>query len=135
MWNWNREEDRFLLTLDFHVFDCLFVCLFVCRPTWKFLLIWRHHHCRWRAANFDLCSTLMTFEQWGFFNVPHLLPHRPTDLLLYLFATTAVLSISKHKQCGHCDRTLFLPVYVYIYGIYYFNSSYPLNVMSIIAKS
>ena len=28
-----------------------------------------------RAANFDLCSALMTTEQWGFFSVPHLLWH------------------------------------------------------------
>ena len=52
------------------------VCLFV----WSFSshsrifsLIWRRHHCRWRAANFDLCSALMAIEQWGFFSVPHLL--------------------------------------------------------------
>ena len=46
---------------------------------WNFCLeislIWRRHHCRWRAANFDLCSALMVFEQWGFFGVPHLLWH------------------------------------------------------------
>ena len=44
----------------------------------KFSLIWRRHHCRWRAANFDLCSALMAIEQWGFFNVPHPLRHGPT---------------------------------------------------------
>ena len=32
-------------------------------------LIWRRHHYRWRAANFDLCA----IEQWGFSRVPHLL--------------------------------------------------------------
>ena len=57
---------------------CLFVCLFVCllgvfhspreffthMETWPFLL---------KAANVDLYSKLMAFEQWGFFSVPHLL--------------------------------------------------------------
>ena len=47
-------------------------------PLEKFSLIWRHHHCRWRAAYFDLCSALMVIEHWGFFNVPHPLRHGPT---------------------------------------------------------
>ena len=60
---------------------CEYLCLFVwilsshsriCRS-----YIWRCHHCRWRAANFDLCSAL-SIEQWGFFNVPHPLQHGPT---------------------------------------------------------
>ena len=49
----------------------LFVCFFV--PLGNFSLIWRRHHCRWRAANFDACSALMALEQWEFFSVPHLL--------------------------------------------------------------
>ena len=58
---------------------CLFVCLFVClfgvyHPTREFFT----HHCRWRAPNSGLCSALMAIEQWGFFNVPHLLRHGPT---------------------------------------------------------
>ena len=44
-------------------------------PLGNFSLIWRRHHCRWRAANFDLCSALMAIEQWRFFNVPHPLRH------------------------------------------------------------
>ena len=42
-------------------------------PLENFSLIWRRHHYRRRAANFDLCSALA--EQWGFFSVPHLLWH------------------------------------------------------------
>ena len=42
-------------------------------PLENFSLIWRHHHCQRRTANFDLCSTLMANEQWWFFSVPHLL--------------------------------------------------------------
>jgi hypothetical protein len=38
-------------------------------------LIWRCHHCRWRAKNLDLCSALRAFEQGGIFIVPHLLWH------------------------------------------------------------
>ena len=44
-------------------------------PLENYSHIWRRHHCRWRAANFDLCSALMAIEQWGFFSVPHLLWH------------------------------------------------------------
>ena len=57
---------------------CLFVCLFgVYRPTRKFFTQMDTSHRRWCAANFDLCSALMAIEQWGFFNVPHLLRHGP----------------------------------------------------------
>ena len=41
-------------------------------------LVWRRHHIQWRAANFNKYSALMAIEQWGFFNVPHLLRHGPT---------------------------------------------------------
>ena len=52
----------------YYYYCSLFVCLFV----------WRSHHYRWGAVNFDLCSALMTIEQWVFFSVPHLLWHEPT---------------------------------------------------------
>ena len=52
-------------------FVWLFVCLFVV-PSRTFHS-WKSHHCRWSAANFDLCLALMAIEQWGFFSVPHLL--------------------------------------------------------------
>ena len=55
----------------------LFACL-VFVPLENFLLVWRRHHYRGRATNFDLISVLMVIEQWGFFNVPHLLWHKPT---------------------------------------------------------
>ena len=57
------------MTID-HTLICLFG-VFV--PLKNFSLIWRRHHCRWSASNFDLCSALMTVEQWGFYSVPHLL--------------------------------------------------------------
>ena len=41
----------------------------------NFSLLWRRHHYRWKAANFDLFSSVMAIEQWGFFIVPHLLWH------------------------------------------------------------
>ena len=54
-----------------------FVCMFgIYRPTWNISLIWRRHHCRWRAANVDLCSTIITIEQWWFFvSLTHRLWH------------------------------------------------------------
>ena len=41
----------------------------------NFSLIWRRHHGRWGAANFDPYSALMTMKQWRFFNVQRLLWH------------------------------------------------------------
>ena len=64
--------------MEWFGFLCVFffVCLEFIVPFETFSLIWRRHHCRWRAANFDLlCSALMAIEQWGFFSVPHLLWH------------------------------------------------------------
>ena len=51
-----------------------FVCLFVWVQIKNFSLIWRRHHYRCRAANFDLYSALMAIEHWawGFFGVSHL---------------------------------------------------------------
>ena len=57
---------------------CIFVCWEFILPLENFSLIWRRQYCRWRAANFDQCSALMVIEQWGFFNVLHLLWHGPT---------------------------------------------------------
>ena len=48
------------------------VCLLrVFRPTQEFFT----HHCRWRAAKFNLSSALKASKQWGFYRVPHLLWH------------------------------------------------------------
>ena len=59
-----------------HWFVCLFVCLFVWGLTFNSTIFHSFGHlCRWRAANFDLCSALMAIEQWGFFSVSHLLWH------------------------------------------------------------
>ena len=56
-----------------------FVCLFgVFRPTWESFTHIKTSTLQRRAANFDLDSALMAIEQWGFFNVPHPLCHRPS---------------------------------------------------------
>ena len=52
------------------------VCFEFFAPLENFSLIWRGHHWRCRATNFDPCSALMAIEQWGLFSVPHLLWHR-----------------------------------------------------------
>ena len=67
---------------------CFFLYLEFIVPLENFSLIWWRHHCRWRAANFDLCSALMAIEQWGFLNVPQLLWHGPT---LYNLTLTPVV--------------------------------------------
>ena len=71
--------ERALYTLEISLFVrsfvrlfvcvCLFVWLFVCLgffvPLENFSLIWRHQHCRWSAANFDLGTALIAIEKWG----------------------------------------------------------------------
>ena len=72
------KTQTFVSYMD-HTFKSIIVCLFICLgyfvPLENFSYIWRLHHCRWRAANFDLCPALMVIEQWEFFSVPHLLWH------------------------------------------------------------
>ena len=50
----------------------MFVCLGFFFPLENFSLIWGRHHCRWRAANFELCLALMTVSV-RFLSVQHLL--------------------------------------------------------------
>lgn len=37
--------------------------------------LWRRHHYRLRASNFDFCSAFIVIEHRGFFSVPNLLRH------------------------------------------------------------
>ena len=80
-------------------FVCLFVCLFVyiwfSAPLDYFSLSWRRHHSRWRATNFYLYSALIAIEQWGFFNVPHLLWHRPTLYNAHLRGSVTLIPIAE----------------------------------------
>ena len=94
-----------------------------------FSLILRRHHCRWRAANFDLCAALMAIEHWGFFNVPHLLwqgasvynghlrgpvtltPNArglAVELLLPAFTTLVCRDQRSNPDLPHVRRTLYL---------------------------
>ena len=71
---------------------CLFFVFFLLED---FLLIWRRHYYRWRAANFDLCSALMASEKWGFFNVPHLPWHGPILYNGHLRGTVTLTPVAK----------------------------------------
>ena len=61
-WCEQKFSEKYKLLLVF-----VFVTLRKCS------LKWRRHHCRWRAANVDLCSALISTEQWEFFSVTDLL--------------------------------------------------------------
>ena len=65
--DFNDSIDHQVLWVVFIFF--MFFCFCFCFMFWFFVplenfsLIWRRHHCRWRAANFDLSSALMAIEQ------------------------------------------------------------------------
>ena len=83
-----------------------FFCVFV--PLENFSLIWRRHHCRWRAAKLDLCATLMAIEQWGFFNVPHLLWHGASVFNGYLRGPVTLIHVPNAERLA---VELSLPVF------------------------
>ena len=105
----------------------MYISFDVIVPLNNFSLIWRRHHCRWRAA--DLCSALMAIEGWGFFNVPHPVRHGPTvynghlrglvtltpiaerlavELSLPVFTTWVCLDRGSNPDIPHARRTLYL---------------------------
>ena len=113
-----------LLGENGRVYCCLLKFFF---PLEKFSLIWRRHHCRWKTANVDLCSALMTIEQWGFFSVPHLLWHGVSvynghlrglvtpvaerlavELLLPVFTNRVYRDRESNPDLPHTRRTLYL---------------------------
>ena len=46
--------------------DCRFFFVVFLEYFQNLSLIWRRHHYRWRAINFDLYSAVMAIDQWGF---------------------------------------------------------------------
>ena len=72
---WMPNKWLHYIKQKFNSWFLLLVCLGFFVPLENFSLVWRRHHYRWMAANFDLYSVFMTSEQWGFFSVPHLLWH------------------------------------------------------------
>ena len=80
---------------------CLFVCLFgVFRHFDNFPPLWRRYHYHWRAANyFDLYSASIATEQWGFFNVTHLL-WRGSNLYNCQFRGPVTLSPIAERLAG-----------------------------------
>ena len=74
----------------------------------NFSLIWRRYHCRWTAVNFDLCSTLMAIEQWGIFNVTHLLWHGPTGETPLSYH----IGCFNHEQKSPLNLIIFYWIYI-----------------------
>ena len=82
--------------IGFALDNCFFfLCLGFFVSLEYFLLIWRRHHDRWRAANFDQCSALMAIEQWGFLSVPHLLWHRASEYNHHLRGPVTITRIAE----------------------------------------
>ena len=91
------------------MFVC-FLCLGFIVPLENCSHIWRRHHYRWRAANFDLCSVLMSIEQWGFISVPHLLWHEASIYYGYLRGPVTLTPIAERlavKLCHYLSRLGF----------------------------
>ena len=69
-------------------------------PLKNFSLIWIRHYCRWRAANIDLCSTLMAIERRGLFSVPHLLWHKASVYNGHLRGAVTLTTIAERLSVG-----------------------------------
>ena len=98
------KSSRFKLHIITFQLFCLFACLEFIVPLENFSLIWKRQHCRWRAAHFDLCLALMAIEQWGFFNVPHLLRQWPTVYNGHLRGWSWHYLFFKLKKKQHLDK-------------------------------
>ena len=85
----------------------LFVWLEFFVPLEIFKLIWRRLHCRWKAANFDLCSALMAIKQWGHFSVPQLLWHVTS---VYNGHLRGPITLTPNAKCWEVE--LSLPVFI-----------------------
>ena len=100
-------------------FVCLFSCLGVFVPLENFSLIWKRHHCRLRAANFDLCSALMAIKQWGFSNMPYLLWHGPTLYKSHLRGPVTLTPVTVELSLfwsPTCETTLYHYATAALYG-------------------
>ena len=101
--------------------------MFLCScfvPLEKFSLFWRHHHCRWRIAHYDLCSALLAIEQWGYFRLPHLLWHGASVYNGHLWGPVTLTPIAEHwavelslpvlttLDCRGWDSNIELPLWL-----------------------
>ena len=80
--------------------EFLFVCLEFIVPLENFFTHMETSPLRWRAAHVDLCSALMTIEQWGFFNVPHLLRHGASLYNGHLRGPVTLTPVAERFGCG-----------------------------------
>ena len=108
-WSEGEEHVESLQTdgqTDMYVYDRRpekLTCLEFFVPLENFLLIWRRHHCRWRAANFDLCLALMAVAQWMFFSVPRLLWHGAS---VYNGHLRGPVTLTPNAECLAVERSL-----------------------------
>jgi hypothetical protein len=80
------------------LFIYLVVCLGFTSHSRFFSLIWRRHHCRWRAAKYSLCLALRTFEQGWIFIVPHLLWHEASVFSGLIRRTAPFSRLLRHTR-------------------------------------
>jgi hypothetical protein len=99
-------------------------------PRSRIFNLWRHHHCRWRAAKFKLglCWALRAFEQGGIFFVPHLLWHGALVFLVssegppYLVALTTRMGMRRiyfnpDPHGSYWSLKLYLPIYLLFFKL------------------
>ena len=120
----------FIISFDEHTCMVFFlVYLEVYRPTQEFFTHMETSPLLVKGCNFDLCSALTAIEQWGFFNVPHGLRHRPiiynghlqrlvtltpvaehlaVELSLPVFTTWVCRDRGSNPDLLHARRTLYL---------------------------
>ena len=76
-------------------------------------LIWRHYHCRKKAAKYRLCAALATFKQEEIFIEPYLLWHRTSVFFVSAIKSLytrskgnrgPILYFNPHRKLFHFDK-------------------------------
>jgi hypothetical protein len=84
------------------------IWLFVLLPVKNFSLIFRHHHCQWRAANSDSCIALKpcACSSEGYFTCKKLSWHR-TSVFMVKTKRPAILTSKWRASCEEPITTYF----------------------------
>ena len=106
----NISYYKFMLLYVYASSCCLFVCLFWVAQA-IFQLSGDCHHCRRQGCKFSPMLSAYSFQQWGFFYVPHLLRHGTS--VFKVISERPVILTSKCWALGEGA----IPTYFHVLGL------------------